>query len=43
MELQHADALVAHSEADLQNIMDAFAGAYQPLGLDINISWEDES
>ncbi|KAL2090150.1 hypothetical protein ACEWY4_014838 [Coilia grayii] len=39
MELQYADdnALVAHSEADLQGIMDAFARAYQLLGLDINI------
>ncbi|XP_060759866.1 uncharacterized protein LOC132870238 [Neoarius graeffei] len=39
MELQYADdnALVALSEADLQSIMDAFARAYQLLGLDINI------
>ncbi|KAM3597096.1 uncharacterized protein V6R79_025895 [Siganus canaliculatus] len=39
MELQYADdkSLVADSEADLQGIMDAFARAYQLLGLDINI------
>ena len=38
MELQYADdnTLIAHSEADLQNIMDAFAKAYQLLGLGIN-------
>ena len=38
-ELQYADdnALVAHSEADLQTILDAFARAYRLLGLDINI------
>ena len=38
-ELQYADdnALVAHSEEDLQNILDAFARAYRLLGLDINI------
>lgn len=39
MELQYADdnALVALSEEELQSIMDAFARAYQLLGLDINI------
>ena len=39
MELQYADdnALVAHSEADLQSILDAFARAYWLLGLDLNI------
>ena len=38
MELQYADdnALVAHTESDLQDILNAFARAYRLLGLDIN-------
>lgn len=39
MELQYADdnALVAHSEADIKKILDAFARGFRLLGLDINI------
>lgn len=38
-ELQYADdnALVAHSEADVQLLLDAFAKAYKQLGLALNI------
>ncbi|KAJ8398444.1 hypothetical protein AAFF_G00426990 [Aldrovandia affinis] len=44
MELQYADdnALVAHSEADLQSILNAFARAYRLLALDLNIKKIDE-
>lgn len=39
MELHYTDgnALVAHSEEDIQFILNAFAGAYKQFGLDINI------
>ncbi len=39
VELQYADdsAIVAHTEEDLQCILDAFARAYKSLGLAINV------
>ena len=37
-ELQYADdnAILAHSEEDLQHAMDAFSDAYSALGLNLN-------
>ena len=38
--LQYADdcAIAAHTEADLQNTLDAFSEAYQLLGLTVNVT-----
>ena len=40
VDLQYADdcAIAAHTEADLQNTLDAFSEAYQLLGLTVNVT-----
>ena len=40
VELQYADdcAIAAHTEADLQNTLDALCEAYKPLGITVNVT-----